>query len=57
MQKVSFLNEGGEVEQQCKVERWDFMSTLFLKFLHGRGNGERRSGGNQVNRVNASIVP
>ena len=38
-------------------ERWDFMSALFLKFPHGSGNGERRSSVNQVNHVNASVVP
>ena len=54
-----------------KVERWSserwvamqggevgfYEPAQFLKFLHGRGNGECHSGVNQVNRINASVVP
>ena len=29
----------------------------FLKFLHGHENGERHSGVNHVDHVNASVVP
>ena len=43
--------------ERCNGEMWDFMSTLFLKFPLGHGNGECHSGVNGVNRVNVSVVP